>query len=79
LKRLVVFEILCQKFFYLNSNLPVSIWWKYIFSAGPEMLSASPEIRGQYSALKIAGFECVLICINNIRLSVGYTDESRQG
>jgi replicative superfamily II helicase len=26
LKRLVVFEILCQKFFYLNSNLPVSIW-----------------------------------------------------
>jgi len=26
LKRVIVFEILCQTFFYLNSNLPVFIW-----------------------------------------------------
>jgi len=33
------------------------------------MLSASPETLRQYSAFA-AGLKCLLICINNIRLSV---------
>jgi len=51
---------------------------KIIFSAGPEMLSASPETLRQYFTFA-AGLEYVLICINIIRLSVGYTKESQQG
>jgi len=40
------------------------------------MLSASHETLRQYFAF-LAGLECVLICINNIRLSVDYTKESQ--
>jgi len=42
------------------------------------MLSASPETLRQYSAFA-AGLKCVLICINNIRLSVDSTKESQEG